>query len=317
MIDNPFGYSDAARRFGKALHRLSSHPQDRSVQHAGVMANILAGVLVELSLAYGTPDEAMWGMLNTLSSAMKAQPNLGAMGAGALPCSMQIDQDIEKGRAIARDMFEDYIDCPHEFQKFFLDVAQDIFTDWSRNGLPQAEMLRVLSECAYRGLAYEMAAQELCDLMIEHRIGEKGWRLGDSISALSAVAGHYFALSGAQSFDEFDSLTAVMTQEAVRLGVPAGSNWRFGLAANDVPTSAPYELIDNLSPACEDFFTVIHMNGREDQAVACAKAAGRMLAVSAGGNKPEIEPVIAKPLAMSAMSDTYRALCMEITALAN
>ncbi|MCM2344883.1 MAG: hypothetical protein NDJ24_10025, partial [Alphaproteobacteria bacterium] len=53
-------------------------------------------------------------------------------------------------------------------------------------------------------------------------------------------------------------------------------------------------------------FRIIGMMDLMDQAVACAKAAGRMLAVAAGGDAPELEPVIAKPLAMAAMTETFR-----------
>ena len=53
------------------------------------------------------------------------------------------------------------------------------------------------------------------------------------------------------------------------------------------------------------------MEELEDQAVACAKAAGRMLAVTSGGEMPEIEPAIAKPLAMAAITDTYKSVCMD------
>ena len=37
-----------------------------------------------------------------------------------------------------------------------------------------------------------------------------------------------------------------------------------------------------------------------------AKACGRMLAVAAGGDFPEVEPAIAKPLAMMALMESYR-----------
>ena len=102
-----------------------------------------------------------------------------------------------------------------------------------------------------------------------------------------------------------------MTQEAIRLGIPAGTDWRFGLAANDTPCSAPYELIAGLEPACHEFFRMIGLNDMVDQAVACAKASGRMLALAAGGERPELEPVIAKPLAMAALTETYRTVCRE------
>jgi hypothetical protein len=43
-----------------------------------------------------------------------------------------------------------------------------------------------------------------------------------------------------------------------------------------------------------------------EQAVACAKAAGRMIAVASVGDEPDIAPVIAKPLAMAAITETYK-----------
>ena len=43
-----------------------------------------------------------------------------------------------------------------------------------------------------------------------------------------------------------------------------------------------------------------------DYAVACAKAAGRMIAVVSGGEEPEIAPVISKPLALAAMMEMYK-----------
>ena len=139
----------------------------------------------------------------------------------------------------------------------------------------------------------------------------------EGVSGLSAVSGRF--LAGVNDFceifkgpylpDKLDQVSYVMTQEAVRLGIPAGTDWRFGLAANDCILSAPHDLISSLQPRCMAFFRVIKLHDPLDQAVACAKAAGRMLAVVAGGEEPEIEPVIAKPLAMAAMTDTYKLVC--------
>ena len=102
-----------------------------------------------------------------------------------------------------------------------------------------------------------------------------------------------------------------MTKEAVRLGVPAGSDWRFGLAANDMPVNAPVELIRGMEPYCDSFFNAIKLIHPFEQSVACAKAAGRMVAVASGGELPEIEPAIAKPLAMSAMTESYKFVCLD------
>ena len=67
----------------------------------------------------------------------------------------------------------------------------------------------------------------------------------------------------------------------------------------------------SLEPDCKLFFKIADMHDLLDQSVSCAKAAGRMLAVAAGGESPELEPVIAKPLAIAAMTDTYKSVCMQ------
>ena len=189
-------------------------------------------------------------------------------------------------------------------------------------GIPREETLRLLIECVKKCMAFEIAAQELCDVSIEYQVGRKGWSVGDCIAALSGVAGRRLAISlssaevcdyfrGSDLPDNLDRIVYNMTQEAVRLGVPAGSDWRFGLAANDTPINAPVELIRELEPQCLRFFRAIGLNGSYDQAVSCAKAAGRMIAVASGGDLPEIEPAIAKPLAMSAITESYKFVCLD------
>lgn len=332
--------SIAARSSKRAMLVISEKPKAASVLYKSLlrftslrgektnamnMLMMIAGLMVETSLVFDQPDEAACGLLEKLSKTLRAKPNTGSIGYKALPPAHVIDQDIEKGRAIARDMFEEWSDCSFSFADLLLDLTHDIMITWECEGFRRSEMLRLLSECLYRGLAYEIAAQELCDMVVEKKAIAMQWTLAESISALSAVAGHKSALAesacqvtyGYMIPEELDNIIYTMTQEAVRLGVPAGSSWRFGLAANDVPVSAPYELIEALEPFCDSFFTAIQMDSPEDQAVACAKAAGRMLAVTAGGELPEIEPAIAKPLAMAAITDTYKSVCMERTMLAN
>jgi hypothetical protein len=78
-----------------------------------------------------------------------------------------------------------------------------------------------------------------------------------------------------------------------------------------VPVNAPLDLIFAIEPYCQTFFDTIGMRNQYEQSVSCAKAAGRMLAVAAGGEIPEMEPAIAKPLAMAAITETYKSVCME------
>ncbi len=304
-------------RFYKNLMRFSvSEGKQHNVAHVMML---MSGMVLEVAMAFDdTPDEAVCALLEKLSARLEAKPRLGPVAAHALPPASMIDQESEKGRMIVRDALAEWEECPFDFYDMILSFTHDIFLSWQEEGFHKDEMLRLFSEICYRALAYEIAAQELTDLLIERKAIPLRWDLNSCIAGLSALAGQKLAssnelkggFSGAALEEDLDQIIYTMTQEAVRLGVPAGSNWRFGLAANDVDISAPYDLIDTLDPVCGRFFEVIQLSSHEDQAIACAKAAGRLLAVVAGGELPEIEPAIAKPLAVAAMSDTYKSICM-------
>lgn len=321
---------DKAAFAGHMTHCLISHARTAKTKAAAAQAGdvdgmklilILAGVAVETALVFDEPDLALVAFYDRLALVLGSDSVSGALTDGILPNATMIDRETEQGRAMARHLFEDWVYTPQDFMDSLLDVAHMALVGMEESEQPRAETFRLLMECANRCMAYEIAAQELCDIVIDRKMGAEGWSLAESISGLSAVSGRSLALAfscelpgkyKAHDLPEyFERVAHVMTQEATRHGIPAGANWRFGLAANDQPTSAPYELIAALEPACREFFRVIHLNSLVDQAVACAKASGRMLALATAGDRPELEPVIAKPLAMAAMSDTYKTVCRE------
>jgi hypothetical protein len=283
------------------------------------LIQLMSGILVETLLLFDDPDEGLIATFSLLEQQMGCVAHSGAMGRDALPPGWLVDYETEQGRSLARKLFEDWLDCAYEFHDLIVFIVQNLLLRLEQDGQPRGETLRIFMECATRCLAYEIAAQELCDIVIESKIGKEGWTLGESVAGLSAVSGRCLALSqnACQIFsgpalpDKLDQVSYVMTQEAVRLGIPAGTDWRFGLAANDCPVTAPFDLIFSLWPCCKEFLALINLNDPVDQAVACAKAAGRMLAVAAGGENPDMEPVIAKPLAMAAMTDTYKTVCRD------
>lgn len=285
------------------------------------LTQLMAGLLVETMFLFDEPDDALAASFIRLERLMGCAPHPGELGPQALPPANMLDFQSECGRALARTFFEDWLDCEYEFLDLLFYIVQYNILQWEQAGQGRSESLRLFIECAQRCMAYEVCAQELCDVVIERKIGLEGWSLSDSVSALSAVAGRRLALSlnneqclvfrGQDLPEHLDQIAYVMTQEAIRLGIPAGSSWRFGLPANDGPVNPPHELIFGLEPHCGKLFRLIALTGLEDQAVACAKAAGRMIAVAAGGEVPEIEPAIAKPLAMAAMTETYKSVCME------
>ena len=282
----------------------------------------LAGVLCETYLLFDEPDQAMADSFTRLAVLLGCQPLKGPIHADALPPAHIIDFETERGRKAARGLFEEWLDCEYEFHSLMLVIVQNILVRWEEQGIAREESFRLLLECTKLCLGFEIAAQELCDVVIEQKVAKDGWSLGDCITSLSAIAGRRLALSlsndtciifrGSDIPDNLDHVAHVMTQEAVRLGVPAGSDWRFGLAANDTPLNPPIELVRGIEPCCTSFFAAMRIDERYVQAIACAKAAGRMVAVAAGGELPELEPAIAKPLAMAAMTETYKYVCMDV-----
>lgn len=281
----------------------------------------ISGVLVETYLLFENPDDAMEASFYQLCALLQSEPYAGELSPKALPPAHSIDCETERGRLIARKFFEEWLDCSYEFHNLMLVILHNVFVRLEEEGLSRAESLRLLVECTRICMFYEIASQELCDVVIDLKIGQENWSIGDCVAGLSAIAGQKLALSlsvqsclifnGADIPDHLDQIAHVMTQEAVRLGVPAGTDWRFGLAANDVPLNAPISLVEGIQPFCQSFFSVLDVQDPYLQAVSCAKAAGRMVAVAAGGELPELEPVIAKPLAMAAMTETYKSVCID------
>ena len=307
-------------RFYSALIQLAAD-HERGIDSMKVIQH-MAGVLVETYYIFEDSDHAMQASFQKLAGMLNCHPAPGMLAPYALPPAHIIDFETERGRLAARIFFEEWLDCNFELHDLILTVFHHIIIGWEDMGVPREETLRLLIECVKKCMAFEIAAQELCDLSIEYQVGRKDWSVADCIAALSGVAGRRLAISlsssevcdyfrGADLPDNLDRIVYNMTQEAVRLGVPAGSDWRFGLAANDTPINAPVELIRELEPRCLRFFRVIGLGGSYDQAVSCAKAAGRMIAVASGGDLPEIEPAIAKPLAMSAITESYKFVCLD------
>lgn len=305
---------------GYVYSKLLTHASLAGEETDGMkLLQLLAGIMVETVLLFEDSDEGIVATYDQLAKMLDCEPQAGFVAPNALPPAYIIDYETEQGRAVCRLLFEDWLDCAYEFHHLMLTITQNVIIKLEAEGQPRKEVFRLFIECLNRAMSYEIAAQELCDVVLDEKVAKEAWTMGQSVTGLSAVAGYYLAHSqnACQLFkgpclpDKLDQVSYVMTQEAVRLGIPAGSDWRFGLAANDCAVSAPYDLIGSLEPSCHEFFKVIQLESYVDQAVGCAKAAGRMLAVAAGGEVPELEPVIAKPLAMAAMTDTYKVACSE------
>ena len=315
-----FANADVAIRIHNSIKALAEEPEIGTDAMKVLM--LYAGMLVECAFLFDNCEDALEGTFDKLTTLLGCDPYLGDLGVNALPPSAIIDFDTEQGRAITREFFEEWPDCPYEFQEMVLFLIQQSLARWEMFGQPRCETLRILIEATYKAMSFELAAQELCDAVIEQKIGTSKWKLTDSVAGLAGTSGFKLAQShegrnqccwfrGADLPDLLDQTAYVMTQEAVRHGLCSTTDWRFGIPANDTPANPPIALIRDIEPLCKGFFEAIEMNDLNDQSVACAKAAGRMLAIAAGGKKPELEPAIAKPLAMSAITESYKSVCVE------
>lgn len=317
--------ADVALRIHTSLQALSEDPEMGTDAMKVLM--LYAGMLVECAYLFDNCEEALDGAFSRLADLLECEPYGGELSGKALPPSAIIDFDSEQGRSIAREFYEDWDDCAYEFQDMVLFLIQQSLARWEMFGQSRSESFRLLLEATYKSMAFELAAQELCDAVIEQKIGMSQWKLSESVAALAGTSGYKLAQShdgrnqccwfrGPDLPDLLDQTAYVMTQEAIRHGLCATTDWRFGIPANDTPANPPTELIRGLEPVCSGFFRAIEMFDLNDQAVACAKAAGRMLAIAAGGKKPELEPAIAKPLAMAAITESYKSVCVEYAFMA-
>ncbi len=317
--------ADVAIRIHTSIQVMAEEPEMGTDAMKVLM--LYAGMMVECAFLFDNCEDALEGAFARLADLLECEPYGGELGGKALPPSAIIDFDTEQGRAIAREFFEDWNDCSYEFQDMVLLLIQQSLARWEMFGQPRSESFRLLVEATYKAMAFELAAQELCDAVIEQKIGISQWKMTDTVAALAGTSGYKLAQShdgknqccwfrGSDLPDLLDQTAYVMTQEAVRHGLCATTDWRFGLPANDTPANPPLALIRALEPVCSGFFGAIEMFDLNDQAVACAKAAGRMLAITAGGKKPELEPAIAKPLAMSAITESYKSVCVEYAFMA-
>ena len=287
----------------------------------------LSGIMVETLMLFDEPDDGITVTYHKLAELLSCEPKSCLLGRSVLPPAYVMDVEVEQGRHLAKSLFEDWLNCAYDFHDLILFSVHHLIIRMEASGQPRADVFRLFIEITNRAMAFEFAAQELCDIVLDASVdGIKGedssggkWTLSQCVSALGATAGRNLALSmpeceifnGPLFPEKLDQVACVMTQEATRLGVPVGSDWRFGLAANDFVTSAPYDLIMTLEPSCQKLFELLGLRDLMEQAVCVSKATGRMLAITSSGADPMIDPVIAKPLAMGAMTDTYKTVCRE------
>lgn len=309
----------AAQSMEKGLLRMAAIP------HGGIdmlrLVRISAGALSEIALdCVEDPSEFMCEALRSLWAQTGLDSTDRALAFERREDGKDqiynmndprlVDREVETGRLLVRTIQMDHGSPSETLYEPLVHFIAHIVLSATATSVDRAAMTLFIEKLAQEALAYELATQELCDLLIETKIAEQDWSLGDAICALAGSAAQRLAIKragrGWNWETSYQIIADVMMREALSLGVPPSAGWEFGMAANDSRPNPPIALIRAVESSCMVFLDLIGISAYETQAVVLAKAAGRMLALAASGEEPEIEAHIAKPLACHAMAETLR-----------
>lgn len=264
---------------------------------------IYAGLLTETLLDFEEPDVVMEQAFHRIADLLRTDPSPTG-GDELIPPAYTIDHDTELGRHLARNVADKLPRGIDDIHEIAIALIINDFPAWEKDGIPKEETLRLLIETVIMSLTFEMATQDFCDLLIEDFIAEGQHTPGEGILALAAVAGHYFTRAETEAAlpaEAEKELTNVMIRESVRHNTPGPKDWRVLAAANDTQEDHIPEYISVLKPDIEEFFNLIGLDNKLAQAVAIAKAVGRMVAVITVEDVGQIHPSIAKSLAKTGM----------------
>ncbi len=311
--------SSAAQAMEKGLLRMSAIP------HGGIdmlrLVRVSAGALCEIALdCVEDPAEFMqhalqdmWlqtGLDETDRALAQDRREDGRDPLYSMTDPRLVDREVETGRLLIRTIQMDHGSPSETLYEPLIEFLSYIVLSATATSVDRAAMALFIEKLSQEALAYELATQELCDLLIETKIAEHDWSLGDAICALAGSAAQRLAIKragrGWNWETAYQTIADVMMREALSLGIPPSAGWEFGMAANDSRPNPPIALIRAVESSCMVFLDLIGISSYETQAVVLAKAAGRMLALAASGEEPEIEAHIAKPLACHAMAETLR-----------
>lgn len=296
-------YIDIAQSFyGQACDLCQEGPSINLLR----LINVWGGALAECLLDYDAPENAAEDCLKEINLAISTDMWMPSMRS-ASAC----EQDIELGRTLARLYLGDGLEWSLNARHAFTEVGRGI-----RNLAGADEACDTLmAESLRTAVRYELGAHSICDRAIDVKIAGQRWTIADCIMGLSALAGsHQARLMGDAGINNhaslekaLDDLMRVMMEEAVRHGVPSDVGLLHGLPANDSNPPIHGDLIRSMEPLALTVLEELHVLDRTNQAIALAKAAGRMVAVAAAGESPDIEHVVARPLALCAMMGAFKA----------
>jgi len=298
-------YIDIAHSFyGQACDLCQEGPSINLMR----LLTLWSGAVAECLLDYDEPHRE----LQTVFSLLDIDPLAAERWLGpSLRSASATEQDIELGRTLARLYLGDGLEWSYITREALIEIGRAVRQMACADEACDAFMAEIMT----LALRYELGAHAICDHVIDIKIAGQQWTIADCILALSALAGAHQArlmldagISQIASMQKsLDDLMRIMMEEAVRHGLPEEVGLLHGLPANDSGMAVQADLIRSIEPLALMVLEELHVTDRTCQAVALAKAAGRMVAVAAAGEHPDMEHVVARPLALSAMMGGFRA----------
>ena len=140
---------------------------------------VIAGIYVESCFLFEKPDIAMSEGFEKLSASLGVAPTDAVIPYQSISHPQKLDARTEQGRALARSVLEEFGECEFSFCEFILWMVSNYLVDWEGNNIPRSDGFRLFMDAATRCMAFEISAQELCDIVIEKRIGTSDWSLAE------------------------------------------------------------------------------------------------------------------------------------------
>lgn len=278
--------------------------------HIPSVMNIYAGMVSECLLEFSDPHEEAAFFLKRLKHALllcfeRSQVSTVSFFHDPL----MLDNDVDVGRTLSRIYLSDDILLAQTTVKHIEAlVCQFVQNVHGNDHNAMIETVGYFSHVLEYAILSEVIAHDFCNVVIEELISRKAWSLSDTISGLAALSGHYLQKHQNSDKDtalDIEALMILMAQEAARHGVSAGNSLLTGMVANDCPLRPQSNKVSLLLPLSATLCCDFNIACPEIASALFAKAAGRMIAVASTGDAPEIEPVVSRPLAFSAMSSAY------------
>jgi len=306
MTNIVYGHFDSAGSLHKQIDSFCR--DDEGFYDDDRLVRIYAGVIAECLLDYDDWKEGINEYFEIDRSVAQSLDTFRWAQGDYDVRSFILDKDTELGRSLVRAHLDETPETS------FLMLRNIRASLWSMVQDKQ-EFISRLYDMAMVTLVSEQCIHHLCDQIIDVCIGSEGWTLGDCVQAMGALSGQYHAkvieMEGlgvskkAVIHHDFDYMVHTAINEAMRLGMPDTAGPHSMLAANDTQTYIPYQKSDELDVLAQPLFRIFSIYDSDLRSMLIAKATGRMMAVAAAGDNPDMDVCVVTPLVLSSMQGSY------------